>query len=136
MADTYQVIGTRPGTEFLGGTNTRPVVVVEAATKPNGIYFEFNIPQKDFTAQSVAGPALSWSTIYETVAGLPWVTGVQWSEAPNVSQELAAQVTITVASSSGNSESQLTFLVIDLGPKLQQAAINNLHKQLDDAEGL
>lgn len=135
MAYGVTVLGTRPGTEYLGGTQTRPVVVVEAQSIPTGIYFEVSVPQKGFVADLARAAALGYADIYETANALPNVAGVFWSQAPNAANELEDQITFTVASTSGNSEAQLTVPLLQLGPKLDQAEIDALHNELDATEG-
>jgi hypothetical protein len=136
MADSYTINYTYPDLEFLGGTQTQPVVAVGMTTKPSGIQAEFRVPQAGYSASLVAAAALGYADIYETLALQPWVVGVTWSQAPQPSGELADQVTITVASTSGNSTAQLTVLVNDLGPNDQDTKINALHAELDNTEAL
>lgn len=136
MADIFQVVGQRPTTEFLGGSETRAAVAVGITTKPNSIYVEFLIPRTIYSVDQVRATAIGWATIFETVAALPWVVGVEWSQDPAASGQLADMATITVTSTSGNSTGTLSVAVAKLGPQLHKAQINALHKQLDDAEEL
>lgn len=134
MAETFDVVAQRPGTEFLGGTETRDVMFIGIVTKPDGIYLEFAVPVSLYPA-AVNAAALGWANIFETLAGLPHVAGVEWGQRV-VNGQLQPQATITVASSSGDSTGQLTVLISSLGPKLDQAAIDKLHAQLDATEAL
>lgn len=136
MADTYTILAQREDIEFLGGTLTRPVVSVSFQTKPHNIYAEFRIPRKDYLPRAVGAGALSYAAIYEGIAALDFVVGVQWSQVVTAASELADNVTITVASSSGNSTASLDVLLNALGPDLHAAQISALHDQLDNAESL
>ena len=135
MAFGVTVLGTRPGTEFLGGTQTRPVVVIEAQSTPSAIYFEVLVPQKGYVANLARAAALGYADIYETAAALPNVAGVFWSQGPNAAGELEDLITFTVSSTSGNSEAQLTVPILQLGPQLHEPQIEALHAELDATEG-
>lgn len=136
MADIFDVVAQYPTTQFIGGTQTQEVVAVGIVTKPSGIYVEFLVPQKGYSANVVDAAALGQATIFETVASLPAVAGVQWAQTQNAAGYLVEVVIITVASTSGNSSAQLTVPVVQLGPQLHKAQILALRKQLDDAENL
>lgn len=135
MAYGVTVLGTRPGTEFLGGTQTRPVVVIEAQSTPSGIYFEVLVPQKGFVADIARAAALGYADIFETVNALPHVAGVFWSQGPNAAGELEDLITITVESTSGNSEAQIVTPILQLGPQTDLPQIDALHAELDATEG-
>lgn len=136
MAETFDVVGQRPTTEFLGGSETRAAVSIGIRTKPSGIYVEFLVPRSVYSTEIVNAAALGWATIYETVAALPWVVGVEWSEVPQPSGQLGQTVTITVESTSGNSTDSMDVLVTKLGPQLHKPQINALHAKLDAIEAL
>ena len=135
MAYGVVVLGTRPGTEYIGGTQTRPVVIVEARSTPSAIYFECMVPQKGFAANLARAAALGYADIYETANALPHVAGVFWSEGPNAVDELETRITFVVESTSGNSEAPLTVPILQLGPHLHEAQIEALHAELDATEG-
>jgi hypothetical protein len=136
MADTFTILTQRPTLISQGGNKSVAGVEVGMATHPSGIYVEFDVAEKGYSAQIVNAAALGWASIYETVAGLPNVAGVGWGQVQNTAGNLDTVVVITVTSTSGNSLAQLTVPVTQLGPKLHQAQINALHTQLDDAEAL
>jgi hypothetical protein len=136
VAATYTVVTQYPTTEFLGGTQTRDVVAVGIQTIPHGIYTEVRIPQAAYDSHLVAAAALGAASIFEYLASIPNVVGVQWYQQPQPNGELADAVTITVASSSGDSTANLNVLVSALGPKEHEPQIEALSAQLDAAEGL
>src|SRR3954447_20020267 len=106
MADTFAVETSYPDVEFLGGTNTRDVLVTGIRTKPSGIYIEVRVPMSEyrqFGAQVVNAAALSWSNIYETLARQPHIAGVQWGQ-ESFHGQLQDVAVLTVESASGNSQ--------------------------------
>jgi hypothetical protein len=122
--------------EFLGGTQTRDVLVTGIRTKPSGIYLEVRVPRAEFDklgAQVVNAAALSMWNIFETLAKQPYVAGVQWGQQPH-SGQLQDVAVITVESDRGNAESSLTVPLVQLGPNLDHDAITKLHKQLNDLD--
>lgn len=136
MAETFDVVAQRPTTQFIGGTQTKDVVFVGIVTKPSNIYVGFYVPQKGYGESVVNAAALSWSTVFETVAGLTGVSGVQWAELQNDSGYLYPAVIITVSSTSGDSSIPLTVPVYQLGPQDHQPQILALRKKLDQTENL
>ncbi len=135
MAYGVVVEGTRPGMEFLGGTNTRAVVIIEAHSTPSLIYFEALVAQAGYAANLARAAALGYAVIFETANALPHVAGVFWAQAPNAAGELQDQITFTVTSTSGNSEAQLTVPILALGAQLHEAQIAALATELDNTEG-
>lgn len=136
MADTFTVETAYDDVEFLGGAQTRDVLVTGIRTRPSGIYIEVRVPKAEFQQygpQVVNAAALGWATIFETLAKQPYVAGVLWGQQARNGQ-LQDVAVLTVASTSGESESTLTVPVVDLGPDLDHAAIAKLHKSLDDLE--
>lgn len=136
MATDFSVVEQRPGLQAIGGTQTQDVVFVGILTNPSGIYVEFPVLQKGYSAEIVDGAALGWATIAETLAAQPNVVGVQWTQLVNAANQLVSAWVITVASTSGNSAAQITVENNRLGPGLDKAAIANLHAELDKSEGL
>lgn len=136
MADTWEFVTSYEDTEFLGGSNTRDVLVTGIRTKPSGIYIEVRVPLALFQqdgAQVVNAAALGWATIFETLARQPYVAGVQWGQ-ESTNGMLQDVAIITVASTSGNSQASLTVPVVRLGPKLDAPEIKHLHEQLNQLE--
>lgn len=139
MADpdfSLTIVTQNPTVEFIGGTQTQDVVVVGFVTNAHGIYAEARVIQSVYSATVARAAALSIATIVETIANLPNVAGVQWGQSTNTSGLLIDQVTITVASDSGNSSANLAPIAITaLGADLHQPQIEALAKQLTAAEG-
>lgn len=134
MADTYSIVTQYPTVEFIGGTQTQDVSAVGILTKPHGVYAEFRVPQAGMTASIVNAAALGYADIYETLFTIPGVVGVAWSQQANAVNVLQDVVTITVASTSGNSTATLSVPLVDLGPQLHKPQIAALRKTLNEIE--
>lgn len=136
MAPTWDHVTTSDDVEFLGGSQTRAVIVTGIRTKPSGIYLEVRVPRSSFDkygAQVVNAAALGMANIFETLAKQPYIAGVQWGQAADHGQ-LQDVAILTVESSSGDSQATLTIPVVQLGPDLDHAAVAKLHGHLDDLE--
>lgn len=138
MAANYSVVTSYDDVEFLGGTETRAVVVTGIQTKPHGIYVEVRVPKTIVTSTgetSIAEISADTAALYEGLAGQPHVTSVQWGQ-----QELNGQLQdiafVTVASTSGNSSTTLTIPLKDIGAGLEAALIASTSAQLDRIEAL
>jgi hypothetical protein len=138
MADLFETVAAYDDVEFLGGSQTRDVLVTSIRTKPSGVYIEVRVPRSLFDqygSQVVNAAALGMANIFETLMKQPYVAGVQWGQQAAQGQ-LRDVAVITVASTSGDSQSTLTVPVVNLGPDLDHKAITKLHDQLDATEGL
>ena len=136
MATNFTVLGTRPGIAQLGTLDTQNVVFVLIETSPNGVQVEFAVSAQGYSATIVHAAAVGWAQIAEGLASQPYVVGVTSQDDIDQNNNLALVWTITVASSSGNSEAQLTVKNQNIGPKLYAGPIADLHDQLDATEAL
>jgi hypothetical protein len=96
------------------------------------------VPKAEFDqygAQVVNAAAIGMATIFETLAKQPYVVGVQWGQQSHAGQ-LQDVAIVSVASTSGNSQTTYTVPVTQLGPKLNATQIKRVHDQLDDTERL
>lgn len=132
----YSIVGQRPDTEFLGGTQTRDVVAVGVLTEGHGIYFETRIPASIYSSAQVKDYATGYTGTIESIASIPSVAGVQWTQVVTASQELQDALILTVTSDSGNSQAQITLLDTYWAVSLAQPKVNALVKQLNQAEAL
>jgi len=138
VADPYAftIVAQNSTVEYLGGTNTQPVVVVGVVTAVHNIYFEVRIPQAEYSATPPKAVATGYVPIYEDIANLPNVADVAWGQRTNASGLLVDQVTIIVQSASGLSTAQLGPIdVVNLGTTDHESEINALSKELTDGEG-
>jgi|SRR5215469_9629934 len=136
MADNFTVVGSRPGIAQLGTLESQNVVFVAITTVPSGVYIEVPVAASVYSADVVRAAATGWAQIAEALAAQPYVVGVSWGQDVNASNQLIVIWTITVASTSGNSEAQLVVKNSSIGPGLEHDPILNLHDQLDATEAL
>ncbi len=102
MATAFIVLGQREDIEFLGGTQTRPVVAVSYQSKPSGVYFEQRILRKVYSPAVVKNVGQAWAALIEQALATAGVAGLAWSQVPTASGELQDTITVTVESDSGN----------------------------------
>lgn len=134
MAANYTGLTQRPGVQFIGGTQTRNVQIVSITTQPHGVYFEFQVPQADATAAVVKQDANGFASVIEALFAIDGVAGIEWTQQPTTSGQLADHLLITVQSSSGDS----TDLLDEPFSQLTQADVAKkvaaIVADLDDAE--
>lgn len=138
MAEWFDTEGSYEDVEFLGGGKTRDVLVTGVRTKPSGIYLEVRVALESFRKQGaglVNAVALSWSQVFEDIARMAHVGGVQWSQESRNGQ-LQDVAIITVLSNNGGSEATLTVPVLQLGENLHAPQIAALNKQLNAVDAL
>lgn len=138
MAPTFTVVTSYDDVEFLGGTETRAVIVTGVQTKPSGIYLEVRNSKTDVAQLGpdiIGALAASITTIYEGLAAETHVSSVQWGQ-----QEIHGQLQdiafVTVTSASGNSSTTLTIPLSDIGPGGEAALIASTSARLDAIEHL
>jgi len=108
MADTYTVGTMYPDTEYLGGTQTRPVTAVPYTTKPHGVYFESRIPDADLTPTEVDNTGKVNSEALENLFNIPGVTAVEWTMVSNPAQYLVDEIIVYYQTPDLNSSGSLT----------------------------
>lgn len=129
------IVSQTPSQEYIGGTNTRNVIVVGFTTHGHNVYAEVRIPAKGYSAQLARAAALGPTQIIETLFTIAGVSGVIWGQAVNPSGLLVDQVSIIVESDSGDSGAQLGPIDVSaLGPQLHTPQIKALVEQLNEAE--
>jgi len=109
MANDYDVITQYETVEFLGGTQTRPVIAVGVRTHVHGVYFEFRIPKGDYNSANVQNDANGFTIVYEDLFAIPGVTDVEWAQEPTSAGQLQDHVVVYFTSSSGNSSASIDF---------------------------
>ena len=134
MATQYQIVTQYPGIDVVGGNLTQDVVFIGFLTQPHGTYVEAPVIADGYSSTTVGLTAASWSNAVEEVWGHPFVVGVQWVQVVNSSNQLEASVIVTVASSSGNSQANVTIPMAKLPANAYGDQIASLHGELDAAE--
>jgi hypothetical protein len=109
MAAAYQIVTQYETDEFLGGTQTRPVIAIGVVTAAHGIYFEARIGKKEYEPVFALDVAQAGADEYEGLFDIPGVVGVQWSQVPTVTEQLQDTLTVFYTSTSGNSSNSFAF---------------------------
>jgi len=134
-AAPFTVLGQYPDTEYLGGSKTRPVQVLEAATVDHGVYFEVRLPRSEASTDNLRALAGANATTYEALFDYTGVSDVQWSQEPTAAGMLADHVIIYVTSDSGDSEGVLDVRLDQLTNEYVQPRIAALRAALNATEG-
>lgn len=134
MADTYDVITQYETVEFLGGTQTRPVIAVGVRTHEHGVYFEFRLPKADYNAANVKNDANGFTIVYELLFEIPGVSDVEWTQEPTSAGQLQDHVIVYVVSTSGNSSASLDVPYSQFTQDIIAGKVEKLRGQLDAAE--
>lgn len=109
MANTYTVVSQYETVEFLGGTQTRPVIAVGVRTAVHGVYFEFRLLKADYNSANVKADANGFTIVYELLFTIPGVTDVEWTQEPTNAGQLQDHVVVYFTSTSGNSSASIDF---------------------------
>src|SRR6185437_8432385 len=109
MADTYTIETQYETVEFLGGTQTRPVIAVGVRTNVHAVYFEFRVPKADYNSSVVNQDANGFTIVYEDLFQIPGVTDVEWAQEPTQAGQLSDHVIVYFTSTSGNSSASIDF---------------------------
>jgi hypothetical protein len=134
MADTYDVVTQYETVEFLGGTQTRPVIAVGVRTKAHGVYFEFRLPKADYNPTNVKNDANGFTIVYELLFTIDGVTDVEWTQEPTNAGQLQDHVIVYVTSTSGNSSSSIDVPYSQFTQDIISGKVEHLRGQLDAAE--
>lgn len=133
MADNFTLLGVRPDVAFLGGATVRPVMVSSATTKPHGVYFEYAMDSKIYTAVRAASVITSIAGLYEDLFGMPGVVDGVWTQEVTAAGQLTNHTLIYVQSSSGNSSGVIDFPAYP-DPTKASEQVAALVAELDAAE--
>lgn len=134
MADTYDVVTQYETVEFLGGTQTRPVIAVGVRTKVHGVYFEFRVLKSEYNSGVVRSNARGFTIIYELLFTIPGVNDVEWTQEPTQGGQLADHVIVYFASTSGNSSGSVDIPYSQFTQDYVAARVGHARAALDAAE--
>lgn len=134
MAANYTGLTQRPGVQFIGGTQTRNVQLVGITTQPHGVYFEFQVPQTDYSAAVVTQDANGFASIIEALFEIDGIAGIEWTQEPTTSGQLVDHLLITVQSTSGESTALLDEPFSQLTQQNVAGKVGTIVDQLDQAE--
>lgn len=128
MASHYRDITVRPDVEFLGGTQTRPVIVGMGWTVPHDVYFEIRYPSKEYTANAVIASAEGFASILEGYFEIDGLEDITWSQVETKSGQLQDALTFYVSSTSGESDDSVTYPYSRIARGVDQAGFYNPDK--------
>lgn len=134
MAADYTIVTQYETVEFLGGTQTRPVIAVGVRTTDHGIYFETRIDKADYTATVAKENAHGFTIIYEMLFDIPGVTDVEWAQEPNTAGILQDHVIVYVESTSGASSQSIDVPYSKFTQDYVAGKVRAIRAQMDEAE--
>lgn len=134
MANTYTVQTQYETVEYLGGTQTRPVIAVGVQTVAHGVYFEFRIPKSGYTSGAVKSNANGYTIIYELLFTIPGVTDVEWAQEPTNAGQLEDHVLVYFESTSGDSSASIDVPYSQFTQDYISARVAHAIEGLDAAE--
>lgn len=134
MADAYTVTTQYETVEFLGGTQTRPVMAVGVRTNVHGVYFEFRLPKPAYNTANVRNNANGYTVIFEDLFKIPGVTDVEWSQEPTNAGQLQDHVIVYFTSTSGASSTSIDFPYSEFTQDYIAARVGFARSALDAAE--
>lgn len=109
MPANATILGVRPDVAFLGGSTVQPVMVSSAVTIPHGVYFEYPMPAKLYTASGAAQIVGQLAALYEDLFGMAGVVDATWTQEATPAGQLKTHSLIYVESTSGNSSGVIDF---------------------------
>ena len=128
MAAHFRDATVKPDMEFLGGTKTRPVLVLQAWTVPHDVYFEARYPSKDYTVADVLAAADGYGIVIEGYFAIEGVADLAWSQVETRANMLQDALTFFVTSTSGNSDDEVTWPFARIAAGVDQAGFFNPEK--------
>lgn len=102
----YRIIRQFPVLETAGTQGSTNATAVGIETNGHGVYLEFRVPDKVYSAQQVKDYATGYTGTVEQMFELAGVIGVQWFQDATPANQLADMALVTVESDSGDSQQQ------------------------------
>jgi hypothetical protein len=134
LASTYTVVTQYETVEFLGGTQTRPVIAVGVQTTAHGVYFEVRIAKSDYSAAVVKNDANGYTIIYELLFTIPGVVDVEWVQEPTSGGQLEDHVVVYFTSTSGFSSASVNIPYSQFNQDYISALVTYRRAELDAVE--
>lgn len=136
MAEGFQVLGVVPDVELVPPNRTRPVRVVTARAIPSDVVFFFTVVKADFSESHIALIAHDIAAALNRDANVPGVAAIEIGESINASLQRFPSATVTVSSTSGNSEDEVTIPYGELFDRRFNERVEEARLNLDAIEGL
>lgn len=130
----YRVIRQFPVIETHGASGTENATAVGIETNGHGVYLEFRIPDKFYSAAQVKDYATGYTGTVEQLFETQGVVGVQWYQDVTPSNQLGDFALITVASDSGDSQQTFSVAFRELKPSVVAAKAKPIIAAMNAAE--
>lgn len=136
MADAFQVLSVESQVERLGPTKTRAVKIVTAVAKESGVVFWLKVLPANYTTAYINQRGGVVAEEMNTLAAKPGVVGVRVNEDTDGSDRFIQTVTVTVESSSGDSQDDVHLSWAEAQGAAGYAKVAAARSHLDDIEGI
>lgn len=131
MAETYVILSTTPDVELVPPNKTRPVRVVTARAEPSGVVFFFTVVKADFSASHINLIARDIAAALNRDSNVPGVEAIEIGEAINASLQRFPSATVTVSSTNGDAEDEITVPYGELFDDRFAARVEKARAKLD-----
>lgn len=131
MADTYEIVSTVPDVELVPPNRTRPVRVVTARAIPSDVVFFFTVVKADFSAQHIGLIAHDIAAALNRDAKVEGVEAIEIGESINASLQRFPSATVTVSSTNGNAEDEISVPYGELFDDRFAARVEKARAKLD-----
>jgi hypothetical protein len=108
MDEIYKVLATVPDVELVQPNKTRPVRVVSARAIPSDVVFFFTVVKADFAPSHINLIAHDIALALNRDAKVAGVEAIEIGENINASLQRFPSATVTVSSTDGNLEDEIT----------------------------
>lgn len=130
----YRILRQFPVLETHGAAGTENATAVGIETNGHGVYLEFRIPDKYYSAKQVKDYATGYTGTVEQIFETKGVVGLQWYQDSTPSNQLGDFALITVESDSGDSQQTFSILFRNLTPANVAAKAKPLIARMNAAE--
>lgn len=131
MAATFTILSTTPDVELVPPNRTRPVRVVAARAEPSGVDFFFTVVPADFSASHINLIAKGIAEALNRDALVPGVGAIEIGENINASLQRFPSASVTVTSTSGDLEDEITVPYGELFDDRFVARVEEARAKLD-----
>jgi len=136
MAETYQIQSITPDVQLVPPNKTMPIKVVTVRAIPSDVVFFFTVVQADFSKSHIELIARDIAAALNRDALVPGVVDIAVTEEINASLQRFPVATVTVESTSGQSDDQITVKYGALFDDRFDKAVAAARAKLDDIESL
>lgn len=136
MAEAFTIRGQETVLQFRGSVDAEEVQQFTVEAKPSGIWFNARITQDEVKRGALEGTLAAIAKLYNTVAATPGIVGVSTYDDLDFNNRIVPKLSLTIASTSGDSTITRNDLDFRNGIGALQGAIADQVAQLDAQEAL